>query len=331
GIGDVVMEMPALRALRAQWPQAHLTALGAWPALELLAGDAVFNSLAGTQDFGFHHWWDDGTEASRRKIAGWLREQDFQLILDATHAVTGIRQQLAQLGAPILDTGGYLGAAGAAGARSIWRSAVDAWGLSECDTPPLPRLHIPERARRMAERFVLHRGLSAQPLIGLAPVASSELKRWPLDRICELVGRIAAAGTHHLLVFGIAGDDRPTINQLQHAAAGRFHRVEPMHLQHTAALITHCQALVSNDTGLMHMSAAVGTPTVAVFGPTAWRVALPVGAVAVSSDLKCGYRLEDRFGPPECILRERCLIGAHSCIATVSVDAVHGALRHLLA
>lgn len=335
GIGDVVMEMPALRGLRRQWPHAHLTALGAQPALELLEGDSVFDALMSIQAFGFQHLWDDGTQETRTKVSQWLEANNFQRILDAGHTVAGIQQLLAQLAVPILDTGGQLEAADSPdgnGARSIWRSAVRAWGLAETGVPPLPRLHVPDQAQQAAREFIRQRGLSGKKLIGIAPIASSPLKCWPLDHVCELVRRLTEASSQHLLIFGIPEADRETFSRLQdEAAPGRLHRVEPVHLQQTAAIITRCQALVSNDTGLMHMGAAVGTPTVAVFGPTSPRVTLPAGATPVSPGAECDFRHTDRFGSPECVLRNRCLVGDRSCIDSVSVDAVDSALTRLLA
>ncbi len=335
GIGDVVMEMPALRGLRAQHPHAHLTALGAWPALELIEGDPLFDALSGVQDFGFRHWGDHGAEAARTSVAAWVDHNRFDRVLDAAHTVIGIRDVLGAMGIPVFNIGGFLDAAtgtDGGGARSIWRSAVRDWGLNDDATEPLPRLHLPERARRAAHELFLHRGLVGREVVAIAPVASSRLKRWPMDRVCALMRRLANERECQLLVLGIPTEERSALERMKLAAGpDRVIHVAPRHLQETAALIQRCSALLSNDTGVMHIGAAVGTPSVAVFGPTSPEVVLPAGARAAGPEIPCGYRLNDRFGPPDCVLRDRCLIAPESCIAAVPVETVAQALYALLA
>jgi ADP-heptose:LPS heptosyltransferase len=324
GIGDVVMELPALRALRAEWPDAHVCALGAWPALELLEGDPLFQRIVSIQGFGFHHWGDEGTAEARAELAQWCRDAGFDHVIDAFHAPTGIRRTLAELSIPALNTTGDLSPADqeTGGALSIWRSAVHAWGLARSARLPPPALFMSTRARRAAEAFFQQRGLGHRPAIAIAPVASSPLKRWPVEHTAELMRRLHDEHECDQLVFGLASDDGALALLERSLPRHAFYPVELMHLQQTAALIARCHAFVGNDTGLMHISAAVGTPTVAVFGPTSARVALPEGARAVAPSLPCVYRLEDRFGPPQCVLEDRCLVREQSCIAAIPVDAV---------
>jgi ADP-heptose:LPS heptosyltransferase len=323
GIGDVVMEMPALRGLRAQHPQAHFTALGAWPALELIEGDPLFDAHRGIQDFGFRHWGDRGGEAERDAVRGWIRANRFDRVFDASHTVIGIKEVLDASDIPVANTSSYLEAE--PGAGSIWRSAVRAWGLVGPMPESEPVLHLPEVARAAARGLFNRHGLFGREVIALAPVASSRLKRWPMQRVCELIEGLAAERPSEFLVLGLAPEQA---EGLRAAGRERVTVVSPRHLQQTAALIEHCNALLSNDTGLMHIGAAVGTPTVAVFGPTSPRVVLPSRAHAAGPPGPCVHRLEDRFGPPECVLRETCLIGPGSCIDAVSVGDVAAALRN---
>jgi ADP-heptose:LPS heptosyltransferase len=325
GIGDVVMEMPALRGLRAQYPRAHFTALGAWPALELIEGDPLFDAHRGIQDFGFRHWGDRGGDAERKAVAGWIRANGFHRVLDASHTVIGIRDVLGATGIPVANTSRYLEAE--PGAGSIWRSAERAWGLSGPMPESGPVLHLRDAARAAAAALIHRHDLAGRELIALAPVASSRLKRWPMQRVCELVERLAAERPSHFLVLGVVPEQA---GALRAAGRERITVVPPRHLQQTAALIECCSALLSNDTGLMHIGAAIGTPTVAVFGPTSPRVVLPPHAHAAGPPGPCVHRLEDQFGPPECVLREACLVGPSSCIDAVSVSAVAAALRNAL-
>jgi ADP-heptose:LPS heptosyltransferase len=103
------------------------------------------------------------------------------------------------------------------------------------------------------------------------------------------------------------------------------------HLKQVAALLSRCGLLLCNDTGLMHLSAAVGTPPVAIFGPTSPAIYAPRSAFPVGGrDPECSCRRTDQLGPPECVASGRCLRGTRPCIEQVSVDEVVAALERAL-
>ncbi len=333
GIGDLVMELPALRKLRSHLPEAHLTALGAAPAVELLEGDADFDAVIPVQCFGFEHWGHRGTAAAREQLREWLLASNFDRVLDASHAAAGVKEAISAASIPALNTGDEVdeGPLGGGGVRSILNSATYAWGLPETASDPMPTLYVPGAARCSVEHFFsLDKG-SGRVTVGIAPAASAELKRWPVQQLGKVVRWLTGEQGERLLVFSAPGEEEIACELLTWAVLpGRAEFVPPLHLQQTAALIARCHVFLSNDTGLMHIAAAVGTPTVAVFGPTSPRIYLPTGAVAVSGAIECPHRVTHRFGPSSCLLQKRCLIGVDSCISTVSVEQVIAALERLL-
>jgi heptosyltransferase-2 len=123
--------------------------------------------------------------------------------------------------------------------------------------------------------------LGSEPAIALHPGSSEEhgmiAKRWdPLrfaalaDRICERIGARA-------IILG--GPDEQHIKQTVRAAMrGPAETLEPVSLTKTAAVIKSCTLGVCNDSGLMHMCACQGVPTIGIFGPTDERRNGPVGA-----------------------------------------------------
>lgn len=339
GIGDAMMEIPALRSLRAAWPDAELWLLGARPALELFEGDPDFQNLVCVHDFGFQHWGDLGDDTARQEFQRWFRNSDFDCVLDPFHAVFGIQNALTHSGVawrnssprprvPERLEGGH-------GIAAIWRSAVDKWGLDPRphSGPPPQSLFIPANAERAAgQRLLDWFGGSDpdRPVVGLVPLASSELKRWPVERLAEVVRWLTGKQQCRVLIFGAAADS-PLLPPLRRAAPkNALLALAPTHLQETAALAARCDAFVSNDTGLMHLAAAVGTPTVGIFGPTAAHIYLPGSSLAVSSERACEYRLQEHFGPPQCVHAAHCLIAPESCIRTIPTAAVTAALEKLL-
>jgi ADP-heptose:LPS heptosyltransferase len=338
GIGDVVMEMPALRGLRAAMPESEIYLLGARPALELFEGDPDFQSLICVHDFGFSHWGDLGDTTARNSFHEWFIGTGFDCVLDPFHAVFGIQNTLSQSGVPWRNCSPQLHQpdqlTGGHGIAAIWDSAVENWGLTNQINrqPPAPALHIPEQARRAAENRLSNWNQSdGREIVGIAPIASSELKRWPLDNMAEVIRWLVEEHQRRVLIFGMA-DAQPSFRQSLGDSVDEddLALITPTHLQETAALITHCRAFVSNDTGLMHLSACVGVPTVGIFGPTAAHLYLPQNSVAVASNRPCDYRLHEHFGPPRCVHEDRCLIAERGCIHGIPVDAVRLALNRLL-
>lgn len=334
GIGDLVMETPALDALRRAAPGAFIVGLGARPALQLLEGDPRLDALVCVQDLGLEHWGDRGSPAVRERLASWLAREAFDVVIDPTHAVVGLGEAIWSFRPPILDAGNDLQEKalrrGADGMGAVREAVRMGWGI---DVPEgaAPRLHLEAGDFALADAF-LRRHQAEEAPVGLSPVASSPLKRWPLDRFAHIVDEVVESIGAPVLLFH--GPQRET----GAALAGRLRhprRVIPvgeMHLRQVAALLARCRLFVGHDTGLMHMAAAVGAPLVALFGPTSPQIYLPRQgeALALGGDTPCPRRLRWSFGPPECVMAGRCLEGMRSCIDQVRAGAVSAAVRSAL-
>jgi ADP-heptose:LPS heptosyltransferase len=158
----------------------------------------------------------------------------------------------------------------------------------------------------------------------LCPGAAHATKRWPGERF----GDLAAAWEGPVLVLGGPGEEA-----LCAAVAARAREGAAIAGRGFAAVLDHLhrgRACVAGDTGLMHLCAAAGIPTVALFGPTtaadgfwAHGAGHAPGSCPVEQELPC--RPCSRFGGPVCPM------GDHLCLQGLSVDAVQGALRSALA
>jgi heptosyltransferase-2 len=158
-------------------------------------------------------------------------------------------------------------------------------------------------------------------MVGLAPGAAyGHAKRWPPSRVAELVGRLSAQGATCVIV-GAAGD-RDAAREIESslpAGARVVNLTGRTDLRQLAGVLAACHAFVSNDSGAMHLAAAVGVPVTAIFGPTDERVTAPVGDHDVL--------IHQVFCRP-CMLRD-CPID-HRCMKGISVDAVYGAVTRRL-
>ena len=172
-----------------------------------------------------------------------------------------------------------------------------------------------------------------RPLVALAPgAASGGAKRWPPASFAALARALANDGIQSVMVGGRA--DLPVARQIEDALGVPGAAAAPgaprdgdvvLNLMGTdlptlAGILSACRALVSNDSGAMHLGAALGIRVTAVFGPTNERVTGPAGDghVVLTNPVWCR----------PCMMHE-CPID-HRCLRGVGVDRVVGAVRQML-
>lgn len=329
GIGDLVMELPAIAALRAALPQARITGLGAYPAIELLQGEPYFDALVTVQSFGYREWADHGSEFSNATFTEWYRTQRFDAVLDPSHAVFGAAAIIWREGAPCMhDVSPELQsralALGLRGYEAVRHAVTQGWGIPvPMDARPAFVFSSQEHA---AAQTVLHAvGVGNRPLVAVATAASSPLKRWPVRHFAAVAEYLAGKG---YAVLALGAPEETAEEQAMLAAHAIWLRPQPLRI--TAALLRHCRLLVCNDTGLMHLAALVGCPVVPVFGPTSPFIYAPPGAVVVDETRAPPCRKHHAFGPTDCLIRGACMEGTLGCIARVTVEQVIAAVEHTI-
>ncbi|HET9552753.1 MAG TPA: glycosyltransferase family 9 protein, partial [Anaeromyxobacteraceae bacterium] len=162
-----------------------------------------------------------------------------------------------------------------------------------------------------------------RPFVALAPGATWATKRWAPERFAALAEALHADGYGVVLCAG-PGDA---------AAAGAFRAacrapvaadLTPLRVPAMAAALARVKLLVACDSGPVHLASALGTPALALFGPTSTvRWGPPPPGRALSLGLDC-QPCSNHGG-------ERCPLGHHRCLADLSVDAVLAAARGMLA
>jgi len=160
--------------------------------------------------------------------------------------------------------------------------------------------------------------------IGVAPgAANGTAKQWRPERFAEAAVLAASALGAQVAVFGTRGE-LETCARVASAIASRGVRVTNFSGQTSAIdlveMLAGCRALVANDSGAMHVSAALGVPTVAVFGPTDARATGPIGdhVRIVREPVPCS----------PCLLKA-CPIG-HDCMNAITADRVAQELLDLV-
>jgi heptosyltransferase-2 len=176
----------------------------------------------------------------------------------------------------------------------------------------------PAKAHRRFERSRL-----AGQVLAVAPGARHEPKRWPADRFARVAALHQARTGCTVLVLGGPGEEASC-----HAVAAALEPsrtivgVGDQDLSAVAAQLERCALLLCNDSGLMHLAEAVGTPVTALFGPTSRELGYfpwhPRSRV-VEHDLSC--RPCSRFGARPCHLED------NVCLTRSTVDLVYGVLK----
>ncbi len=187
------------------------------------------------------------------------------------------------------------------------------------------RLVVPERARADARRILAGVG---RPLVGMHVSGGRPIKQWDLERFTDVADRlITGAGATVVLTGSTA--DRPLVEIVQRrlSPARVIDLAGEANLLAVAAIFEQLDLLVTGDTGPMHLAAAVGTPIVAVFGPSDPARYAPRGPHdrIVRIDLPCSPCNRIRLPP------ERCVGHTPDCLAFVSTDLVLTAALAVLA
>jgi heptosyltransferase-2 len=319
-VGDAIMALPALRAVRTRFPEAEITILAKPYVAFIYKNQRVCDNMMFV-DY-------------KRDLVSEIREQKFDkalLLQNAFEAAwfawrAGIPERI-----------GY-----ARDGRSLFLTkAVPVPKPSEIPAheqyyylellrraswlDSLPNetfigLDVPEENRQRAAQLLRSNGVQPDSLrIAIGAGASyGSAKCWPPDRFAELANRLQAQSAVDIILFGTRAEE-----PVSSAIAAGMHR-PPIDLtgktpiDDLPALLSQCHLFIGNDSGAMHVAAAVGLPVVAVFGPTD-----PFGTAPVTP--RCSIVQEKPYCSP-CFLR-RCPTD-HRCMTRVTPDAVEAAARH---
>jgi heptosyltransferase II len=184
---------------------------------------------------------------------------------------------------------------------------------------PLPELVVPPI--ELADWRARSGFAPAEILVALAPGAVGPSKRWPVASYAALARKLAEQGFCVAVVGG--PDEKPLAAEIV-AAAGRARDLTGPDLRNAILALAAAKTAVSNDSGLLHVAAALGTPTVGIFGPTSpwhWAPLNPLAAtIETASALDCRP-----CHKPTCRLRH------HRCMRDIDPDQVLAATRAALA
>ena len=326
-LGDLVMATPAMRSLATMFPGARRTLYATRAGQELITGDPSFDEVV-------------VRERAVRPMAATMRRRRHDLVvvlansfrsalvarlsgarwrvgyaaggrsLLLTHAVPRRSGRHSQDPAPMVTS--YL---------DLLRGA----GLEVPDTAPVV-LHTTAGERETANELLVAAGMDPDDLIvAVSPGAAyGSAKRWPAERFGEVVRRLLHEQSPPVRVVVLAApDERPIVEELLAGVGPERDRVVSDHLplDLARAVLSRAALHITNDTGSRHIGHAVGSPTIAILGPThtAWSSYPGQDVDVLQVDLDCG----------PCMKRV-CPLGTRRCMFDIGVERVMELARRRL-
>ncbi len=271
-IGDVVLSTPVLQALRHQYPHAFIAMMVRPPSQEILAGHPHLNEVIVYEKEGAHRslW---GT----MRFAHALRRHAFDTAIilhpsNRSHWIPWLAGIPVRIGYDrksswlLTHRSPHQKHEGSQHEAAYTLDMLSIFGIRVAEVPR-PLITITPRAEQRIDALVTQHGIAATDcVVAIHPSASCISKRWMPERFAQVADRLMTE--QETRIFLIAGAEDAAIAQ---QVAQTMHQpainvAGQLNLSELAALLRRCRLLISNDSGPVHIAAAVGTPVVDIFG-----------------------------------------------------------------
>lgn len=345
-IGDVVLSLAAVRALRGAYPHAVIDFLAQPSSAAILAGQPDITNVL-TYDASV---WSNpaaifrrANRAAARTMLQRLRRPRYDLCVSVSGYWASILARLSsarrRIGYADEAYRGMLTDTLPGGRYVIRRHEIEyvrelaraAGGRNAALS--LPELRVTPPAAAAVAALLAESGLTAaRPLVALHAGARNGLaKRWPSASWAHLARRLVACLGARVVLVGAPGDGEIANEIARVAGDGVVNLTGRTSLPELAALLAHSDVLVSGDSGPLHIACAVGTPVVGLYGPTDPVISGPLGerAIVLRQPLWCAPCYDAsavadcRFGNPVCMKTlppEAVLAAAQRLLATARGD-----------
>jgi lipopolysaccharide heptosyltransferase II len=325
-LGDILFTTPLIRVLRKRFPHSQIHFLTNTRYKELLQNNPYLDKVVTLGDSaGLGQTWSMGKR---------LRKDKYDAVIDQHGSLRSliIRQVIKAPRIFALRKFRFYRTMLILGKRNLYPNdhgmalwmmdAAKSLGIYD-DGDGLDFFVNPDIELRLKNQ--LESKIGQKNIIALAPGARHFTKRWLIERWCDLAKMIISKSDANILVLGSVEDKKlgdeivSTIGDRGWNVAGKFS------LEETAAALSHCQLTISNDSGLMHVSAARKVPVVGIFGPT-------IRAFGFYP-FRVPYRIvEKSLSCRPCSTKgsSRCPLGHFRCMKNITSQDVYQAYQDIL-
>ncbi|MDE0301337.1 MAG: glycosyltransferase family 9 protein [Candidatus Poribacteria bacterium] len=309
-IGDATLSTAVINPLRRHFPDAQISLLVGTRAFHLLAEDPGIDYVLIYDHREKHAGWN-----GKWRLISSLRSKRFDLIIDLRDSLWsrflgGVHWGLPRRGSNTHAVTRYL--------EALKRHGVDTAGAR-------PQLRFTDGEITARDQYLINKGMTRdRPVVGIHPGGNWRYKLWSPTNFARIADLLDDEWDAQILLF--AGPDELSL-QVQVADSMNLEPivVKNQSLRQVAALIETCDIYIGNDTGPMHIAAAVGTSVIAIFGSTNHHRSGPYGEehIVVRSDMDLGCNpCHPGKNPGSC--------GAESCavIDAITVQQVFQRLKN---
>jgi heptosyltransferase-2 len=324
-LGDIVLLTALIEMLRGALPEAEVHLLTKERYRELFSGDDRIERVIPLLGEGFG-------ELMRLRVL--LAREKYDLIIDAHNVIrsnllygtihAGLKVQLKkdQLKKMLLIRSKLNLYKQAIPQTKRYLEMLRFIGIE--DTNAKTSLRLPGQAIEKAQGKLAEEGYERDKTIALAPGARWNTKRWPLENFIDVAKALDADGFRILLIGG-PGEEAICSELAARSGVMPLDFSGKLSLSESAALLSLCALLITNDSAPLHMAEAVGTPVVALFGPTVREFGYyPLLPESVAIDIEMSCRPCSRNGARPCPL------GTKACLVAIEPGSVIEATRSAL-
>ena len=296
-IGDIVLTTPLIHTLRDRFPDAYIAYLGDKNGVSLLEQNPYLDEI-------FSIDFSRNTILQQLGLFYQLNRKHFDLVIDLFCNPRSALLSFATR-APVRVGGNLPGRGKLYTIRikddGIPKSAVEFHyqSLKAAGIEPkyfAPEIFLTEDEKKESRRYLEWQGIDfSKPIVALHPGGTWPAKLWPAERFADLTDLLVAK-THAQIVLTKGPRDGEAAGKVESAVVGGVLSLPVLPLRQLAAILSLCAACVANDSGPMHIAAAVGTPTIGLFGPGEENIwfpytpAFPGGSsknIALRKDVPC--------------------------------------------
>ena len=318
GLGDLILTLPAIRAVRRRFPKAQIEVMGHTSTLAAISNTHADRVSSVDDHPGLERLFVRDAHLPK-EIAAYI--SGFDLILWYGYDRDGVlRQNLRRVHRGCLLIAEPFPPAGErVHVSDHLLAALEPFAVSIDRSPP--EIRATEFDRAEAAGWLDQYTSSSSLLFAIHPGSGSPAKNWPPDRYAALIRHLAIQPNTQIILLSGHADE-----ETRHAVQTRIDGLDVLGLDALplgvlTAVLERCALFVGNDSGVTHLAAAVGTPTIAIFGPTDPRMWAPRGKqvwVLQGEHPSCS----PCTGP-----RARVTCSDRRCLDTIQVDDVLNAVH----
>lgn len=334
GIGDMVMFTPSLKAVRKRFPKAHIAIItGQSECEDVITGSHLVDEIMHIEH---SHW-------NTLELSYQIKKRRFDLLispylcrskhLNNLTLLSGIPYRAGHSSSPdwknVNDYLFNIQVPAISGVHESIKGQMLAEALHCEDFDNQPLFYINKESTFFADQFFINHKLNGKWVLAVQVgiVESQSWKEWSLHKLAQTCDRLLENDQIKIIVFGAASHHLAVEELLHHMRRTPIIVAGKTTLKQSAALIKKCHATLCNDTGLMHISSAVGVPVIAVFGPTdpKWTGPMGTGHTIVRKDLPCSPCYDKMTLSADAALN----CEHHNCLNMISVEDILTAVAQL--